>query len=446
MAVFQAAPGTRDILDPESARWRALIDVFAHVAGSAGFGEIRTPIFEDLGVFMRLGESSDVVTKQMYDFEDKGGRRVTLRPEFTAGMIRAFVQHNPTLPWKAWAEGSVFRYEKPQKGRYRQFNQVDVEVLGTTDPMIDVEVIALGWRFYQALGLRQVRLVINSLGDAECRPVYLAALTSYFESRKAELSEEGRITLALNPLRVLDSKRPEDVAVVVDAPTMLDSLSLESKAHFDAVQAGLAVLGIPFEIETRLVRGLDYYRYTLFEFVADSLDSAQNAIGGGGRYDGLVADLGGDDVAGIGFGLGVDRTLLACDAEGVFAAPSRAADAFVVDTTGGLEALKLCAELQAAGVRAERAYDNRSMKSQMKAADRSGARVAVLVGSNELADGVVTLRPMRGHAVPIRADAETVRAQGAASGENVAESLAPVAVQRAVPRDQIVSEVENFLQ
>ena len=211
MAVFQAAPGTRDILDPQRARWRALIDVFAQVAGSAGFGEIRTPLFEDLGVFLRLGESSDVVTKQMYDFQDKGGRRVTLRPEFTAGMIRAFVQHNPTVPWKAWAEGSVFRYEKPQKGRYRQFNQVDVEVLGTADPMIDVEVIALGWRFYQAIGLTKVRLVINSLGDVECRPTYLATLTEYFARHMDQLSDEGRATLALNPLRVLDSKREQDV-------------------------------------------------------------------------------------------------------------------------------------------------------------------------------------------------------------------------------------------
>ncbi len=427
MAVFQAAPGTRDILDPQSARWRALIDVFAQVAGSAGFGEIRTPLFEDLGVFLRLGESSDVVTKQMYDFEDKGGRRITLRPEFTAGMIRAFVQHNPALPWKAWAEGSVFRYEKPQKGRYRQFNQVDVEVLGTADPMIDVEVIALGWQFYRAIGLTNVRLVINSLGDAQCRPVYLAALTEYFTAHLGELSEEGRATLALNPLRVLDSKRDQDVAVVVNAPTMLDSLSEEARAHFDAVRAGLTALDIPFEIDTRLVRGLDYYRYTLFEFVADSLDSAQNAIGGGGRYDGLVAELGGDDVPGVGFGLGVDRILMACDAEGVFDAPDRSADVFVVDTTGGLEALKLCSQLQSAGVRATRAYDNRSMKSQMKAADRSGARLALLVGSNELADGVVTMRPMRGHSI----------------GDPVGETNA---VQRAVAREQILIEVEKFLQ
>ena len=433
MAVFQAAPGTRDILNPESARWRALIDVFATLAASAGFGEIRTPLFEDLGVFLRLGESSDVVTKQMYDFQDKGGRRVTLRPEFTAGMIRAFVQHNPALPWKAWAEGSVFRYEKPQKGRYRQFNQVDVEVLGTADPMIDVEVIALGWRFYQAIGLTNVRLVINSLGDVECRPTYLAALTEYFAQRIDQLSDEGRATLALNPLRVLDSKREQDVAVVVNAPTMIDSLSPNAAAHFDAVQAGLTALGIPFEIDTRLVRGLDYYRYTLFEFVADSLDSAQNAIGGGGRYDGLVAELGGDDVPGIGFGLGVDRILMACDAEGVFAAPAAVADVFVVDTTGGLEALRLCAELRAAGVRAERAYDNRSMKSQMKAADRSGARVALLVGSNELADGVVTLRPLRGHDVIGERGASDVASQTAS-------------VQRAIARDNILNEVEKFLQ
>jgi histidyl-tRNA synthetase len=414
---FQAATGTRDIFDPESARWRALIDLFAAEAARSGFGEIRTPVFEDIGVFLRVGESTDIVTKQMYDFDDKGGRRICLRPELTAGIVRALVQHSLSLPAKVWAEGSVFRYEKPQKGRYRQFNQVDVEVFGTTDPMTDVEVIALGWRFYEAIGLRRVRLILNSLGDTSCRARYLDALSAFLRERADQLSDEGRLTLEINPMRVLDSKRDSDIRVVAGAPSMLDFLSPEAAAHFASVQAGLTALGIPFEIDPRLVRGLDYYRFTLFEFAADALDAAQNAIGGGGRYDGLVAALGGDDVPGIGFGLGVDRILMACDAEGVFGPPPAVADVFVVDTTGGLEALRLCAELQAAGVRAERAYDNRSMKSQMKAADRSGARVALIVGSNELADGIVTLRPLRDD----------------------------VAVQRPVPRADVVSEVERYL-
>ena len=396
MPEFQTTPGTRDILPPDAARWRAFVGVFADVVGRAGYEQIVLPMFEDLGVFQRLGDATDVVTKEMYDFIDKGGRHIALRPEQTAGVCRAFVQHHPVVPWKVWYAGPNFRYEKAQQGRYRQFDQVGIEVLGVDDPLLDVEVIALAHSFYRDLGLRNVELHINSLGDTGDRARYVQALEAYFRSHATELSEESRTTLERNPLRVLDSKRAEDREVVAQAPSISEFFSPEAAAHFAAVQDGLALLGIDFVVNDRLVRGLDYYRSTTFEFVSTALDAAQTAVGGGGRYDGLVEDLGGESTPGIGFAIGLDRTLLACDAEGVFAAPDTSADVFVVDTTGGRAALRLADELRKAGLRAERAYGAKSMKSQMKSANKSRARVAVIIGEDELARGVATVRPMDG--------------------------------------------------
>ncbi|HEX9258574.1 MAG TPA: histidine--tRNA ligase, partial [Acidimicrobiales bacterium] len=341
-------------------------------------------------------DSTEIVTKEMYDFEDKGGRRLALRPEGTAGVVRAFVEHRPQLPWKVWYSGPNFRYEKAQKGRYRQFDQVGIEVLGSDDAQVDVEVIALAQRFYEALGLQRVRLLMNSLGDEGDRARYAVALREHFESYGDALTAESRATLERNPLRVLDSKRHDDRPMVDSAPLMTEFLSPAAREHFEQVCAGLDALGVGYTLQPRLVRGLDYYRRTTFEFVGEALDGAQNAVGGGGRYDGLVEQMGGPATPGIGFALGVDRTLLACDAEGVFPAPAHAVDVFVVDTTGGREATWLTHELRAAGVRADRGYDNRSMKSQMKAADRSGAAVALIVGSDEVAAGLVTVRPLRG--------------------------------------------------
>ncbi|MBI4935701.1 MAG: histidine--tRNA ligase [Actinobacteria bacterium] len=399
MPEFQTSPGMRDILPPESARWRRFVEVFAQVAESAGYGQVLSPLLEDLGVFQRIGDATDVVSKEMYDFVDKGGRHIALRPELTASICRAFVQHNPQMPWKIWYSGSMFRYEKPQRGRYRQFDQVGIEVLGADDPNLDVEIIALGWEFYAALGLQQVKLILNSLGEPDDRARYVQALKAYFEANLEELSPESRVTLEKNPLRVLDSKRPQDAALVAAAPRIAEFYSEQAAAHFAAVQAGLTALDIPFTVEPKLVRGLDYYRHTTFEYQGGTLDSAQNALGGGGRYDGLVEALGGKPTAGVGFALGLDRTLLACDDEGVFAPPSTAVDVFVVDTTGGAEALALTAQLRRAGLRADRAYENRSMKSQMKAADRSGAAIALIVGSNELEAGTVVVRPLRAEQV-----------------------------------------------
>lgn len=393
---FQAPKGTRDILPPQSARQRALVDTFAAIVERAAFGELITPIFEDLGVFLRIGDSTDVVTKEMYDFEDKDGRRMALRPELTASVVRSFVQHRPTLPWKVWYEGPQFRYEKPQAGRYRQFTQVGAEALGTSDPELDVELIALAWEFYQELGLRQVRLLLNSLGDATCRPNYLAALEQYLRSRLGELSEQSRLTLEVNPLRVLDSKRPQDQSIIDGAPLMVDYLSAELGEHFATVQAGLEQLEVPYELSPRLVRGLDYYTLTTFEFVADALDSSQNAVGGGGRYDGLAESLGGPATPGIGFALGVDRILMACDAEDVFVGPPIDPEVFVVDVSGANIALELTTALRRSGLRVDRAWDGRSMKAQMKVADRSNARFALLVGEDELSAGSVTVRDLRG--------------------------------------------------
>jgi len=395
-ASFRAPKGTFDILPGAAERHRALVNAFGEQARRAGYGHVMTPIFEDLGVFKRIGESTDVVTKEMYDFVAKDGKHYALRPELTAAVVRSFVQHRPSTPWKVWYEGPQFRYERPQAGRYRQFFQVGVEALGTEDPAIDAEIVALAWRFYQSLGLSQVTLLLNSLGDPTCRPAYLEALTDYFRRRHDELSEQSQHTLQVNPLRVLDSKRPEDQVIIDDAPVMVDHLSPETAEHFGGVRRVLDRLGIPYDISPRLVRGLDYYTRTTFEFASHALEGAQNAIGGGGRYDALAADLGGPDTPGIGFALGVDRILLACDAEGVFPAAPALVDVFLIDTTGGEEAAVLQGVLAADGIASDRAYDARSMKAQFRAADRSGARLAVIVGEDERAAGTATIRPLTG--------------------------------------------------
>ena len=395
--LFRAPVGTRDILPPESARRRRLVSVFADLADRSGFSLLESPIFEELGVFQRLGANNDVVTKELFEFFDRGDppRRLALRPELTASVCRAFAEHRPTPPWKIWYSGPQFRYERPQAGRYRQFEQVGVETLGTDDPHADVEVIGLGVRFYEALGMKQVRLQINSLGDAESRPAYDAALAAYLQDRRGELSEQSRLTLERNPLRVLDSKRERDQPVIAQAPVMADFLSGASAEHFAAVRDGLDSLDAAYEVSPRLVRGLDYYTRTTFEFVADALDTAQNAVGGGGRYDGLVEELGGPPTPGIGFALGVDRILLACDAEGAFSDTSLPVEVFVVDVAGGRSAVVLCDRLRQAGLGVDRAFDGRSMKAQMKRADRSGAAVAVIVGPDEQAAGTATVRDMR---------------------------------------------------
>jgi histidyl-tRNA synthetase len=393
---FQAPKGMRDVLAPESERWSGLVATFAEHARRAGFGLVLTPLIEHLEVFQRVGDSTDIVRKEMYDFEDKGGRRVAVRPEITAGLMRAFVEHRPPVPWKAWTVGPNFRYEQPQAGRYRQHFQLDAEIVGTDDPEADVEVIALLDGVHRALGLTRRTLLLNSLGDAAGRPAYLDALRAHLTAHGSDLSAQSRETLAVNPLRVLDSKRPEDRDVIASAPLVLDYLSSESAAHFDRVQAGLTKLGIPFEIEPRLVRGLDYYTRTIFEFASHSLGGAQNAIGGGGRYDLLVEQLGGPPTPAVGFGAGIERILEACEEEATFTTDAAGVDVFVVDTAGAGDALTIGHELRTAGFATGRAYDARSMRAQMKAADRSGAAVAVIIGPEERSAGTVVVRPLRG--------------------------------------------------
>ena len=387
--------GMRDLLPPDSTRRRELVTRFGAAAAAAGYGEVVPPLVEDLGVFLRVGESTDVVTKEMYDFTDKDGSRIALRPEMTAGVVRAFVQNRPVLPWKVWYAGTNFRHERPQKGRYRMFDQVGVEALGVDDPDLDVEVIALAARFFESIGLRRVRLLINSLGDHDDRRRFTAAVESYFRAHTGDLSEAALTTLERNPLRVLDSKRPSDAEIAAGAPAVADFLSDASAAHYARVLAGLDALGVAYEPAPLLVRGLDYYRRTTFEFAADALDAAQNAVGGGGRYDGLAEDMGGPPTDGIGFALGVDRILLACDAEGVFDPPATELTAFVVDVLDGDAARDITHELRAAGFSADRRFGGGSMKSQMKSADRSAARFAIIVGEDEAAAGEVTLKSLR---------------------------------------------------
>jgi histidyl-tRNA synthetase len=392
---FKAPVGTHDVLPPVSARWQALVSTFATMAGRAGYGFLQSPMFEEIGVFSRVGEGTDVVRKEMYDFLDKGNRHLALRPEGTASVARAFVQHHPTTPWKVWYAAPSFRYERPQAGRFRQHHQLGVEALGSSDPDLDVEVISLLWDFYAALGLRRVELVINSMGTAEDRRLYIASIQSWLEERIDQLDPADAEKVADHPMRVLDSKRPITIAAIADAPRIIDHLSPDADAHFERVRAGLDSLGIAYRVEPRLVRGLDYYTHTTFEFISHALDAAQSTIGGGGRYDGLVETLGGPPTPGIGFGTGIERVLLTCDAEGVLESSVATIDAYVLDTTGGAAARDLTVELRRAGISAERAFDGRSMKSQMKSADRSGARFALIIGSDELEAGVVTLRPLR---------------------------------------------------
>jgi len=393
----RAPSGTHDVLWPESTRWEAVLARFADQVERAGYGLAHTPIFEDVKVFRRgIGEGSDVVGKEMYEFEDRGGRTLALRPEGTAPMVRAWVQHRPALPWKAWYATPAFRYERPQAGRYRQHHQLGVEALGPADPDLDVEVVALADGFFRSLGLADFVLRLNSMGDGVCRPDYLELLQEHLAERRDQLCPEHQERLEANPLRVLDCKRAACRSATDDAPALVDHLCDPCRAHFQRVVAGLDALGVGYQFDHRLVRGFDYYTRTTFEFASAALEAAQNGIGGGGRYDGLVEMLGGPPTPGIGFGIGIERLLLACDAEGVFAVTPAPLDAFVVDVAGGDAARDLTAELRRAGLRADRAFDGRSLKSQMKAADRSGARVALIVGSDETVAGTVAVRPLRG--------------------------------------------------
>jgi histidyl-tRNA synthetase len=389
----------RDVLPPETGRIRALVDAYRAVFEAAGYAEIRTPLLEELAVFLRVGEGTDVVGKEMYAFEDRDGTTVALRPETTASVVRAFLEHHPVTPWKVWYVSDHFRHEKPQKGRLRQHSQFGAEVIGSADPDVDVEVIVGLWDALASIGLRRNRLLLNSMGERSTRVAYEEDLRDWLRSRAGEMDPRDRDRIETNPIRVLDSKNPQTIAASAGHPTFEDRLRPDELAHFDRVQDGLHAAGVPFEIEPRLVRGLDYYTHTVFEVVSDAIDASQSTIGGGGRYDGLVEAMGGKPTPGIGFGSGLERVLLACDAEGVFGPPAVAVDCFVVTFGGdGTDARDLALELRRGGVSVDRAESGRSPKSQMKAADRSGARFALLLGDDERADGTVTIRSLRDEA------------------------------------------------
>ena len=394
--MFQAPKGTYDVL-PGSA-FLAVRDALLAPAALAGYAYVEPPVFEDTELFARgVGESTDVVSKEMYSFTDRGGRSLTLRPEGTAGVVRAVVEHglaHGQLPVKLRYAGPMFRAERPQAGRFRQFQQVGIEALGLTDPALDAEVVALAWQGFAGLGLSQVRLLLTSLGDPACRPAYRERLTAFLTG--LELDGATRARAVVNPLRVLDDKRPELQALLAGAPLMADHLCEACREHHEAVTGHLRALGVPYEPAPRLVRGLDYYMRTTFELVHDGL-GAQSAVGGGGRYDGLSESIGGPPLPGIGWALGLERTLLALAAEGVTPAPAVRAAVFVVPLGAAAKAwaVPLVGSLRANGVAADLAYGDRGLKGAMKAADRSGAAYAVVVGDRDLDAGVAQLKDLR---------------------------------------------------
>lgn len=392
-----APKGVPDYLPPDSAQFVAVRDGLLRAARLAGYGYVELPIFEDTALFARgVGESTDVVSKEMYTFADRGERSVTLRPEGTAGVMRAVIEHGVdrgALPAKLCYSGPFFRYERPQAGRYRQLQQVGVEAIGVDDPALDAEVIAIADEGFRSLGLEGFRLELTSLGDDTCRPRYRELLQDFLFG--LDLDEETRRRAEINPLRVLDDKRPHVREMTADAPLMLDHLSDGARRHFDTVLAALDALGVQYVVNPRMVRGLDYYTKTTFEFVHDGL-GAQSGIGGGGRYDGLMRQLGGQDLSGIGFGLGVDRTLLALAAEGRTVGETTRVDVFGVPLGDDAKLLlaRLAGGLRAAGVRVDLAYGDRGMKGAMKAADRSGARIALVAGDRDIEAGTVGIKDL----------------------------------------------------
>ena len=397
MSKFQAPKGVSEYFPPNSASFEYVRDKLLKSAKLAGYELIELPVFEDTEVFTRgVGESTDVVSKEMYTFEDRGGRSITLRPEGTAGVMRAVIEHNldrGQLPVKLFYTGPFFRAERPQAGRYRQFYQVGIEAIGYNDPTIDVEVIAVADSAFKALGLKQYKLNITSLGDAKSRDSHRTDLVKFISTLKLD---EATIERAkINPLRLFDDKRDEIKSAMAKAPILLDYLSSESAEHFEEVKRLLSEINIDYVINPRMVRGLDYYTGTTFEFDHQLL-GAQSGIGGGGRYDGLMSSLGGSDVSGIGFGLGVDRILMACQAENCLPASINQLDLFIVPITekGKSLGFKLISDLRTAGIGCDMAYGDRGLKGGMKAADKSQALYALVLGDDEVVSGKCELKLM----------------------------------------------------
>ena len=394
---LQAPKGVREYLPPESSAFEWVRENLIAPAKSAGYKLMELPVFEDTNLFSRgVGASTDVVSKEMYTFEDRGGRSITLRPEGTAGVMRAVIEQNldrGQLPVKVWYSGQYFRAERPQAGRYRQFYQVGIEAIGLDDPAIDAEVIAIADRGFKNLGIKNYRLEITSLGDAESRAAHRVDLLKYIS--KLDLDEATKERAAINPLRLFDDKRPEMQSQMASAPLLLNYLSSASKKSFETVQRYLKAMGIEFTINPRMVRGLDYYTGTTFEFIHPDL-GAQSGIGGGGRYDGLMEILGGQSLSGIGFGLGVDRALLAVLAEKSLPVAQFNTDLFIIPLgENAMEyALRVAQELRSANLSVELAFGDRALKGSMKAADKSGAQFVVVIGDSEMEQGEVALKRM----------------------------------------------------
>jgi histidyl-tRNA synthetase len=394
---IQAPKGVREYLPPESQSFEWVREQLISPAKDAGYQLMELPVFEDTNLFSRgVGESTDVVSKEMYTFEDRGGRSITLRPEGTAGVMRAVIESNldrGQLPVKVWYSGQFFRAERPQAGRYRQFYQVGIEAIGIEDPALDAEVIAIADRGFKNLGLKNYRLEITSLGDAQSRAAHRVDLMKFIDG--LTLDDATKERAAINPLRLFDDKRPEMQEAMAKAPILLDYLSPESAANFAAVQKYLKAMGIAFTINPRMVRGLDYYTGTTFEFVHPDL-GAQSGIGGGGRYDGLMETLGGQSLSGIGFGLGVDRALLAAIAEATVPSQEFTSDLFIIPLGDDAKerGLVIAQKLRASGIRTEIAFGDRALKGAMKAADKSGARYVIVLGESELAAETVELKKM----------------------------------------------------
>ncbi|MCQ0021968.1 histidine--tRNA ligase [Streptomyces somaliensis DSM 40738] len=409
MSTFQAPKGTYDLLPPRSATFLAVREAIAAPLRSSGYGYVETPGFENVELFARgVGESTDIVTKEMYAFETKGGDRLALRPEGTASVLRAALEANlhrqGNLPVKLWYSGSYYRYEQPQAGRYRHFSQVGAEAIGAEDPALDAELVILADQAYRSLGLRDFRILLNSLGDGECRPAYRDALQGFL--RGLDLDEETRRRIEINPLRVLDDKRAEVRRQLAGAPLLRDHLCEACRAYHEEVRSLLTAAGVAFVDDEKLVRGLDYYTRTTFEFVHGGL-GAQSAVGGGGRYDGLSEMIGGPALPSVGWALGVDRTVLALEAEGVALDVPAATDVFAVAL--GDDARRrlfgIVTELRRAGVATDMAFGGRSMKAGMKAANRSGARYALIAGDRDFEEGVVQLKDLEsGEQEPLALD------------------------------------------
>jgi histidyl-tRNA synthetase len=374
----------------------------------AGYQLIELPVFEDTELFTRgVGESTDVVSKEMYTFEDRGGRSITLRPEGTAGVMRAVIEHGldrGQLPVKVWYSGQFFRAERPQAGRYRQFYQVGIEAIGLDDPAIDAEVIAIADAGFKAIGLKQYRLEITSLGDAESRAAHRIDLVKFIST--LTLDEATAARAQINPLRLFDDKREETRKAMAEAPLLINYLNHDSRQQFAQVQKYLDALGIAYLVNPRMVRGLDYYTGTTFEFVHELL-GAQSGIGGGGRYDGLMEQLGGQSLSGIGFGLGVDRALLAAEAEGVIGNDAFVSDLFIIPLgeAAKVKALTLASDLRASGKTVEIAFGDRALKGAMKGADKNGATHVIVLGESEISSGTVELKEMKsGHTLSVKID------------------------------------------